>query len=164
MPSLIALSVSIGFLGAVATWLALGPLAGYILIWTIFVSWGCFFHSGADTEALKSTIIGNIFGLLCGLGGAALLLSVPIMDPLTAPIWVGVTVFVLVVGSKLAILSNIPAAVYGYASTFAYLLQTPDKLNMESLVPTAILLVASFVVGAGFGIGSAKLSGVLTKE
>lgn len=163
MSGLLALSVSIGGLGAVATWAALGPLSGMILIWAIFVAWGSYFHSGANMDALKSTIIGTIFGLVCAMVGAALILNVNI-GALTAAVWVGVTVFALVFLSSVPMFANIPAAVYGYASTFAYLLQTPEKLNMESLAPTAILLVTSFIVGAVLGLLSAKLSGVLTSD
>ena len=53
MSSLIALCVSIGVLGGVATYLALGPLAGFVLIWGIFIGWATFFAIGGDTAALK---------------------------------------------------------------------------------------------------------------
>ena len=66
MTSLIALCVSIGVLGGVATYLALGPLAGIILIWGIFIGWATFFAIGGDTAALKKTITCNVFGVICG--------------------------------------------------------------------------------------------------
>ena len=43
MKSLVALSISIGVLGGIAAALCLGPLAGKVLIWAVFIAWGCFF-------------------------------------------------------------------------------------------------------------------------
>ena len=62
MSSLVALALSVAVLGGVAAWLFLS--VGTILIWAAFVSWACFFHSGGDVPALKSTIISNIFGVV----------------------------------------------------------------------------------------------------
>ena len=42
MNEITSTSTSIGIYGGIATWLALGPLAGYTLIWAIFVAWGAF--------------------------------------------------------------------------------------------------------------------------
>ena len=36
-----ALAISLGVLGAVATWLFLGPLGGMLAIWAAFIAWGC---------------------------------------------------------------------------------------------------------------------------
>jgi hypothetical protein len=52
MSSLVALSVSIGGLGAVATWLALGLGVPGMHIWGVFIGWGCYFASGANAEGL----------------------------------------------------------------------------------------------------------------
>ena len=65
MNAIVATAVSVGVLGGVATWLFLS--VGSILIWAAFAAWACYFHSGGDQAALKSTIICNI------LGGANLL-------------------------------------------------------------------------------------------
>ena len=49
MSALVALALSIGLLGAVATFLfmTLG-----LAIWAGFIAWACFFHSGGDDKAL----------------------------------------------------------------------------------------------------------------
>src|SRR6266404_4840749 len=60
MPQLVALSLSIAVLGAIWAFLALGPLSGFALVWAGFIGWGCFFHSGANNNALVKTIIGNV--------------------------------------------------------------------------------------------------------
>ena len=66
MSQLVALSLSIGVLGAVWTFLCLGPLTGYLIVWAGFIAWGCFFHSGGDTAALTKTIAGNVYGAIVG--------------------------------------------------------------------------------------------------
>jgi len=63
--------------------------------------------------------------------------------------------------------ATIPASVLGYSATFAYLLQTPDKLQKEFLTGHSwdnplIVVSVSFIVGIGFAIASNKLATSLT--
>jgi hypothetical protein len=46
MDLIVALAISIGVLGGIATWVSLGPLAGVLQIWAIFIAWACFYHCG----------------------------------------------------------------------------------------------------------------------
>jgi len=162
MSGLVALALSIGGLGAVATWLALGPLAGIVTIWAIFIGWGSFFHNGADTAAVKNTIVCGIFGAV--MAGIAFILmgQVSLGDVLTAPVWVGVTVFVLVFASQVPALAVIPTAVYGYAATAAYVLHVGGDPLAADLSNPVIVISLSLVVGAVFGLLSGKLSAILT--
>ncbi len=169
MSSLIALCVSIGILGGVATYLALGPLAGFILIWGIFIGWATFFAIGGDTAALKKTITCNVFGVVCAWLMALILLNTPLggWGAIGAGIAVGVTVLGMCLAAHLPALDSIPASVYGYAATAAYLLQTEGALDMGPLTAgnfsnALILISVSLVVGALFGLASGKLGGVLT--
>lgn len=174
MKQLTALSVSIAVLGAIWVFLALGPLSGMALVWAGFLAWGCYFHTGADNAALQKTIAGMIYGAV--IAGIALLLIVknPIGLPgaVAAPIYVGVTVFLLVIVASFNLLSTVPANVYGYAATVAYSLQTPTangvgplaSLTSPSMANPVILLAVSFAIGAGFGMLSNKVSGMLTKK
>ncbi len=168
MTSLIALCVSIGVLGGVATYLALGPLAGFILIWGIFIGWATFFATGGDTAALKKTIACNVFGVLCAWIMAMILLNTPLggLAAAGAGIAVGLTVLGMCLAAHLPALDSIPASVYGYAATAAYLLQTEGALDMGPLTAgnfsnALILISVSLVVGALFGLASGKLGGVL---
>jgi Protein of unknown function (DUF1097) len=178
MPQLVALSVSIAVLGAIWAFLALGPLAGFVLVWAGFIAWGCFFHTGGDQKALIKTICGNIFGIV--VAWIALLLIVKINGGLVAnAIIVGITVFFLVIVAKIDQLSAVPANVYGYAATVAYSLHqpsaagvTPDVMGTGPLfsltAPTfanpLVLLIVSMVLGAIFGFVSGKVAGALTKK
>ena len=166
MTALVALAVSIGLLGGIAT--ALYLKVG-LAIWAGFIAWACFFHTGGDTEALKKTIIGNLFGIFCAAVAAWLLLSTN-MGAAGPAVIVGVTVFLMVLAAHLKPFATIPASVDGYAATFAYLLQTAEamvigKLLIVDIVGNPILVVAiSMVLGAIFGWLSARLAGALTKK
>src|ERR1041385_6380379 len=89
MSQLVALSVSIGLLGGIATilYLKLG-----LLIWAGFIAWACFFHSGGDTNALQKTILGNAFGACGHLVGAVIIVSIPLDDKLSLRVWAGIVV------------------------------------------------------------------------
>ncbi len=170
MSNLMALFISVGVLAGVATWFFLA--VGSILIWAAFVAWACFFHSGGDEAALKSTIICNVFGVVVGWIAAIVILAVPLAEALTLPLWaaivVAITVGAYVLAAHIQVLSSIPGTTYGYACTFAFLLQTPEKLSLDmmtsaSLDNALIVVVISMVIGALFGYASGKLAGVLTK-
>jgi hypothetical protein len=170
MSQLVALSVSIGLLGGIATFLYL-KLG--LLIWAGFIAWACFFHSGGDTNALKNTIVGNAFGAVIAWIAALIILSFPMADSLGLPAWaaivVGVTVLVLCLGAHIKAFASIPTSVYGYASVFAYLLQTADsmtkdKLMSGSMANALILVVVSMALGAIFGLISGKVGGALTAK
>jgi uncharacterized protein DUF1097 len=170
MSSLVALSVSIGVLGAIATTLYLNTS---LLIWAGFLAWACYFHTGGNDAALKNTIVCNTFGAFCAWVAAVVILSVPMANSLTLPVWAGIVVGLSVLGMCLAAhipaLSAIPASVYGYAATFAYLLQTQGALTLDNLfsasLANAFLLVAiSMALGAVFGMASGKVAATLTAK
>lgn len=171
MSQLTALSLSIGVLGGIATWLYL--TVGGILIWAGFIAWGCFFHCGGDTNALKNTIANNIWGCICAWVAALLILGVPMADKIGLPVWagicVGALVLVLCLGANIKAISVIPAAVYGFAASFAFLLQTPEMLSTANLTSVSlknslIVVPLSMIIGAIFGIVSAKVAGALTSK
>ena len=164
-----ALSLSIGVLGGIATWAFLS--LGGIVIWAAFIGWACFFHTGGDNKALQTTIVGNIFGSIVAWIAAVIILAVPLADTLSLPLWagivVGVTVWVLCYGANFKPISSIPANVYGYAATFAYLLQTAEALGLQNLMSiglgNAVITVSvSMAVGAVLGLASAKAAAALT--
>ena len=94
-------------------------------------------------------------------------------DSLGLPLWagivVGLTVFAMCAAAHIKALATIPASVYGYAATFAYLLQTPGALAKDMLLSAtmqnALIVVAvSMIIGAIFGLLSGKMAGALTKK
>jgi len=162
MSQLVALSLSIGLLGGVFTWLVFGTLS----VWAGFIAWACFFHNGGDTNALKQTIVGNIVGAVLAWVAAYAVLQFS----LPAGVGVGVTVFVLCMLAHVKLLSSIPTMVYGYAATFAIMLIDTQRFAIASLVDVnyhsnpLLQVTASMIVGALFGFASGKLAGALTKK
>jgi hypothetical protein len=173
MKSLNALAISISVLGALATFLALGPLGGTYLIWAAFVAWGAFFALGADKAALQKLIVCGIFGALVAWAVAVLILSIPLAASLGLPLWaalaVGAGIVVVVLAANIPLLATIPATVFGFASSFAYLLQTPDVLKLEVLLSATmknslIVVSLSLVVGAVLGLVSAQWGAAMTEK
>jgi len=169
MPQLVALSLSIGVLGGIATFVFLKFMTSY-LIWAAFLAWACFFHTGGTTEALKKTIICNLFGALCAWVAALLLVTVAPPGAGSAAVVVGVTVLLLCLAAHLPALSTIPASVYGYAAVFAFLLGnastnlTKEALTAASPANALVAVGVSMLIGALFGLASGKLGTALTKK
>ncbi len=179
MSQLTALALVAGVLGGIATAVSL-HVPG-LLIWAIFIGLACFFHSGGDNNALKNTIVGNVFGCVVATITAVVILSLPgLAETLTLPIWagiaVGVAVVVVVLAANVPTFALIPATVYGFASTFAFLLQTPDALSIASLTSlnfsgnaplisdNALISVAvSLVIGAVLGYVTGKITAMIAK-
>jgi hypothetical protein len=171
MSQLVALSISIGLLGGIATfiYLKLG-----LAIWAGFIAWACFFHCGGDSNALKQTLVGNIFGAICAWVAALIILTVPLGDSLGLPLWagivVGITVFIMCIAAHIKALAVIPASVYGYAATFAYLLLTAQAMVIAEMTAVDfkrnafLFVVISMALGALFGMASAKLGAALAKK
>jgi hypothetical protein len=161
-----ALAISLGVLGAVATWLFLGPLGGALQIWAAFIAWGCFFHNGGKESGLQSTILGNtagaiIAGITLIVAGAGIGASLP--PAMWTAICVGLGVAAMVLLANIPLFASIPAQVYGFASTVALVLLGNGAANLTgvSLTNPVVAIVLSMIIGAGFGYVSEKVAGML---
>jgi hypothetical protein len=165
MNNLTALSLSIGALSGVATFLAVGPTAGLFLIWALTIAWAAYFAFGATKEALKNVIVCGAFGVAMAWIAAVLITTIPAGSfafPVMASIAVAVSVVVLCLAAHFPQFATIPASVLGYSATFAYLLEG-GKLTQDVLLSAHWgnpLLIVSFslALGAYFGEGSVLLS------
>ena len=173
MNNLTALSLSIGGLAGLATFLAVGPLSGIFFIWAATIAWAAYFALGGDEEASKNTIVCGIFGVFMAWYAAILITDISptatLGFPLMAAIIVAISVVVLCLAAHFKVFSAIPASVLGYSATFAYLLQTPDKLTKEVLLNVGlenplIVISISIAVGTAFGVWSGKLAAQMTTE
>ncbi|MEZ5828639.1 MAG: DUF1097 domain-containing protein [Hyphomicrobiales bacterium] len=162
-----ALAISVGVLGAVATWLFLGPLGGALAIWAAFIAWGCFFHCGGKETGLQSAILGNIAGAI--IAGITLWVATQtgVGDKIGLPIWagicVGVGVAAMVILANIPIFAAIPAQVYGFASVVALTLMGngAGSLMAPSMANPVVVIILSMIVGAIFGWVSEKVAGML---
>ena len=157
-----ALAIVIGAMGAVATWLVVGPLSGLGLqIWVIFIAWGCFFHCGGKIDGLKATVAATLWGAVLATVALALIGSLGVGIVGVAAI-VGITVAIMILGAHSPILAAIPAAVYGYASTAGFGLLTGASGLDFSLGKGPLTTVGlSLIVGAVLGFISEKAVGQL---
>lgn len=169
MSPLLATAFGVGILGGVATWLYLS--VGTILIWAGFVAWASYFAIGGDTRAIGLNLTSNAFGVFVAWIVALLVLVNPLGLP--APLWVGLLVLVSVVlyisASAFAPFSSVPAVTLGYATTFAFISQTPDAFTFDALLSPSfrnvlIVVIVSMSIGTGFATASARFSAALTKK
>ena len=161
MSVLIALTISIGLLAVVATWLFLGPLAAFHMqIWQAFVAWASFFHNGGKTDGLVKTVVCMVFGAVVGMGSVMIIGPLGGLGALAAPVAVGIGAAVLVLGAHLPFLAAIPSSVYGFATVAGLILLGKDMTPTAAIVPT----ILSIIVGAAFGWVSEQLAGVMTKK
>jgi hypothetical protein len=162
-----ALAISVGVLGAIATWLFLGPLGGMLAIWAAFIAWGCFFHCGGKEAGLQSAILGNIAGAI--IAGVTLWVATQtgIGDQIGLPIWagicVGIGVAAMVLLANIPAFAAIPAQVYGFASVVALTLlgNGAGNLTAASMENPVVVIICSMIVGALFGWVSEKVAGML---
>src|SRR5512139_2181992 len=76
LDKLTALSLSVGGLAGVATFLAVGPASGIFFIWAATIAWAAYFFLGATKEALINTIVCGIFGVVMAWITAILLTEI----------------------------------------------------------------------------------------
>ncbi len=160
-----ALAIVIGVLGAIATFVAVSMGSPYVLIWAIFIAWGCYFHCGGQEAGLKASIPANIWGAVCAAVALIVLLAMGV-TPLNAAICVGVTVAIMILGAKAPALGAIPASVYGYASTAGLFLLGSAAYGEGSgaVVKVAIAVIISMIIGNVLGYISQKIAGSLVKS
>jgi hypothetical protein len=164
MPALIALTISVGGLALIDTWLYFGPLASTALaglVWISFIAWGCHFHSGGGTKGSLATLICMTWGAIVGM--VAVMLATGVLSPLGGAWGPAVAVCLgasaIVLSSAIKVLDTIPASVYGFAAVAGPILlakMTPE----QAIIPT----VLSIVIGAVFGYLSEMLANALSKK
>ena len=171
MDIITALAVSIGLLAGVATWLFLGPMGELGLsLWAVFVAWATFYHCGGKEAGLQKTIVHNIFGAFLGwialLAISQMSLGATLGVPLWAAICVTLSVFMLVIAAKNPMFSDIPAAVFGYASIAALALDGGklSAVTAASLENPFVNIVISMVIGALFGYVSEKVASAMAAK
>lgn len=163
-----AFAVAGSLVAAIVSWLFL-QFPG-LLLWASFIGWASYAQCGGDVAALRKSIACNLFGVVMAwlvamplaLGAAGL----PI--PLAAAGLIAIVTPVIILGSKLPLLSVVPATFYGFATSFAFLVQTPGKLDAAvmtsvSLDNVMIVVSISLIAGAGLGVLHGKIAGALMK-
>jgi hypothetical protein len=168
-----ALGLVLGVIGGILAYLALGPLNGVYFIWAVFIYTATGVAIGGSNESFKNLVVCGIAGIVLAWIASLIVLNVPLAATIGLPLWaaivVGLTTAFLAWIANLSIFPAIPATVVGYASSFAYLLQTPGKLSNAvllsfTLANPLIVMTISFFVAAGFGIVSLYLAKKLSTK
>jgi Protein of unknown function (DUF1097) len=164
MDLITALAVIIGIMGGLATWAAITIASTYILIWTIFVAWGSFYHCGGKVAGLKSSAAANVWGVICAVVALVALTSIGV-TAVMAGICVGISIVVLIMGAKISAISAIPSAVYGYASTAALFLLGAAAYGEGpgAIIKVGVAVAVSLIVGNILGFISEKIVGSVVK-
>ena len=168
MPKLAALTVSVGVLAVLATWIfRLDAAAAMKLqVWQAFIAWGCHFHCGGKFTGFRNATVCMIFGALVGMAAVMLSSYLGAFGGLAVPVAVGIGAAVICLASALPLLAAIPASVYGFAAIAGLIIlgKALDPVNgvtpTQAILPTAI----SIVIGSLFGIVSEYLAGALSKK
>jgi len=162
MPRLIALTVSVGVLAVLATWIfGLDPLVvAKLQVWQAFIAWGCHFHSGGGFTGSRNTVLCMSFGALVGMAAVMLAGHLGGLGSLAAPIAVGIGASVIVLASSVSLLAVIPASVYGFAAVAGLILLGTGVAPEQAIIPT----ILSVIIGAIFGYVSEIVANALTKQ
>ena len=168
-----ALGIVLCVIGGILAYLSLAPLSGVYFIWAIFIFTATGVALGGTHEAFKNLVVCTILGVVLAWLASVIILNVPLAPVLGLPVWaaivVGVTTGCLAWSANIPFFPAIPATVIGYAATFAYLLQTPEKLSNAVLFsftfgnPLAIMSI-SCLIAAGFGLLSLYLAGKMSTK
>ena len=161
----VTLSLSVGVLGGISVFLAGNVLApiSYSL-WVGFIGWAMFFKNGGDNDSLKMTCTAGVYGAVVAGLFFALSSAMPINvlgGVLTAPIWIAITVFGLMMGTQISCIACAPTAVTGYAACAGYVMHAsaaPMVSSMALLQNPVVTVSLSLVIGAIFGMISGKVA------
>lgn len=169
MSLLVALTISIGILGGLWTYITLSGLIP-VQVWASFVAWACFFHSGGKAAGLKSSIICNAYGAIVGWVVLTVWVAAGLKGQAST-----VLVGVLVLGGIIAMvmaahappLSSIPASVYGFATVVGVTLATqavPKLMDFGAGLGNPLIgTIVAMALGAVLGFISEKWAGIMAK-
>ena len=167
-----ALAICLGVIGGFLAYLYLGPAAGTMHIWLIFLGTAMGVALGGTVEAYKNMVICAIMGMVVAWAAALIIINVSTGLPL--PVWaglmVGITTAIFVLLAHIPIFAAIPGTVIGYAGTFAYLLGNPKVLLSNDVLLGATIqnplvnITISILVAAAFGLVSLKLATLMSTK
>ena len=160
MKQMTAMSIGIGLLGGLATYLTATFLP--LQVWVIFIAWASFFVAGGGVAGLRQSVASNLVGVLIAslsliaataLGGSAI----------AAAVCVGVGSAAMVQVGRSGLLSLTPTVVFGFASTVGTSAAIGLPITHAGISNPAIVAAASVIAGGIFGIAHEKLANALVK-
>lgn len=116
MDLLAALGISIGVLAGLWTHVSGLESMPFLVTWTAFISWACFYAAGGKMEGLKKTVVANMAGVFWGF--MMIVVAGYLKIPGSLGIAVAIGAFILCVEAHIPALSFIPGAFAGCATYF----------------------------------------------
>ncbi|MBE9167982.1 DUF1097 domain-containing protein [Pleurocapsales cyanobacterium LEGE 06147] len=161
MKKLDAYSISIGVLGAAATYLT--TILIKVPVWVVFIAWASFFILGGRRLGLIRSIASNLTGIIIA---SLTLLTISVLgdNPLITAICVGVGSAAMVQASKVPILTAIPAIVWGFASTVGTTIATGKPITTNGSDNPALVAAVAMILGGLFGYLSELWGDALTER
>jgi len=138
-----------------------------LFVWAAFIGWASYDHSGANVQAAIRSSVALVFGVIMAWLVAMIVEAhaLPVTTSVSTAIVAGTASFLIVIASRTALLSFVPATFYGFASTFAYLSLsgafTTEVLTSLSWHNAIISVPVSLLIGTGLGILHGWLSNVI---
>ena len=139
-----------------------------LFVWAAFIGWASYDHSGASMQAAIRSSAALVFGVVMAWLVAIIVAAhlLPAGAVASTAIVAGTASFLIVMASRLALLSVVPATFYGFASTFAYLSLASGASTIEILTSlswcNAIISVpVSLLSGTGLGVAHGWLANVI---
>lgn len=160
-----ALSASVAILGGIWTYVTILLSSGSFPLqaWVIFISWACYFAVGAGKLGFKRTVASNITGILIASTGLFLVGRVG-GGAIVAAIIIGLASGSVVQFSRIPILSQIPAIVFGFASVVGTIAATGFPLTNSGISNPVLIAIASAICGAATGYVSEMFANLLERK
>jgi hypothetical protein len=142
-----------------------------LLVWAAFIGWASYDHSGATPQAALRSSAALVFGVVMAwaVGLVVAAGTLPLSAPLSTAATAAIASFLIVRASGAPILSIVPAAFYGFASTFAYLSLAPGAFTISKMSSfdwdnAVVAVPISLLIGTGLGIAHGWLGRVLLRN
>lgn len=139
-----------------------------LFVWAAFIGWASYDHSGATVQAAIRSSAAMVFGVVMAWLVAVIVTAdlLPANPAVSTAIAAGTASFLIVIASRTALLSVVPATFYGFASTFAYLSLSSGAftfamLTSLSLSNAIISVPVSLLIGTGLGMIHGYLANVI---
>ena len=143
---------------AAASVLAFSELPA-LFVWVAFIGWASYDHSGATVQAAMRSSAALVFGVAMAWLVAVVVTASGLLPgtAVSTAIAAGAASFLIVIASRIVMLSIVPATFYGFASTFAYLSLSSGAFTLEALTSSGwrnplFSVSASLLIGTGLGI------------
>ncbi|HEX4250002.1 MAG TPA: DUF1097 domain-containing protein [Pseudonocardia sp.] len=157
----VALAIVVGVIGAILTYLYVGPLGGLgLFVPATFLGAACFFAAGGDVAGLKKSLLASVWGVIWGT--IALIGVGLVSGPILVGIVVGAATGLLILGGLIPLFDFIPGAVVAFATTAGFGLLTKGS-GLDFSLPSGpfTVMLISFVIGGLYGYVSGILVGKL---